>query len=182
MAKNVEIKARIRGIDEMLKTAAAIADAGPTEIDEEDIFFACARGRMKLRRFSANIGELIFYQRSDQAGPKQSFYVISPTSSPDLLRQVLALGYGETGRVRKHRTVFMKGRTRIHLDRVERLGDFLELEVVLEEGESDEAGMAVAAELLKELGVAEDQLIAGAYVDLVREESCEQDSRQCSHP
>jgi adenylate cyclase class IV len=60
-------------------------------------------------------------------------------------------------------------RTRIHLDRVEGLGDFIELEVVLSEGEPAEAGVNVARELLAKLGIPPEQLIEGAYVDLLRE-------------
>jgi len=58
-----------------------------------------------------------------------------PTAAPDALREALTLAYGVIGRVRKVRTLFMAGRTRIHLDRVEGLGEFLELEVVLAEHE-----------------------------------------------
>ncbi len=60
----------------------------------------------------------------------------------------------------------MKGRTRIHLDRVEGLGDFLELEVVLGQGEGRDAATAEADELLKNLGISGEQLIRDAYVDM----------------
>ncbi|MCY1368330.1 hypothetical protein D9M69_553040 [compost metagenome] len=60
------------------------------------------------------------------------------------------------------------GRTRVHLDRVEGLGEFLELEVVLQEGEPADAGVAEAHALMARLGVAESQLVQGAYVDLLR--------------
>lgn len=168
MARNVEIKARIDSVDKLLPRAQAIADGGPTEIVQDDTFFSCPNGRLKLRAFSETAGELIFYQRPDQAGPKESSYLISPTASPDTLREVLSLAYGASGRVRKHRTLFMAGRTRIHLDRVEGLGDFLELEVVLSEGETTESGVRVAHELLARLGISPQQLIEGAYVDLLR--------------
>jgi len=79
----------------------------------------------------------------------------------------LILAYGQAGRVCKNRTLLLSGRTRIHLDRVEGLGDFLELEVVLEEGESVESGEAVARELMQKLGIDPYQLVEGAYVDLL---------------
>ncbi len=165
--RNIEIKARISDIASLTAKAAALADSGPTEIFQDDTFFACPTGRMKLRALSGGEGELIFYQRPDSTGPKESFYVVAPTSSPDRLREALARGYGVTGRVRKRRTLFLTGRTRIHLDRVERLGDFLELEVVLAEHEPAEAGRTVARDLLQKLGVPPEQLVAGAYVDLL---------------
>ena len=168
MPRNVEIKARIESVDDLLPRARAIADSGPTEILQDDTFFPCSTGRLKLRAFSETSGELIFYRRPNQTGPKESFYIISPTASPDALREALTHAYGQTGRVRKRRTLFMVGRTRIHLDRVEGLGDFLELEVVLVEGETTESGVKVARELLDALGISPRQLIEGAYIDLLR--------------
>ena len=167
MARNIEIKAQIESIESLLPLVAKIADEGPIEIVQDDTFFACPNGRLKLRAFSEHDGQLIFYQRPNSAGPKESFYGISPISSPDTLRQVLSLAYEEAGRVCKQRTLFLVGRTRIHLDKVEELGDFLELEVVLAEGEPSEAGISVAHELLEKLGVSQHQLVEEAYVDLL---------------
>lgn len=167
MARNIEIKAHVADLPALTARAAALADEGPIEIRQDDTFFACERGRLKLRAFSAEEGELIFYRRTDQTGPKQSFYVRTPTAAPDSLREVLTLAYGEVGRVRKRRTLFMVGRTRIHLDEVESLGNFLELEVVLEDGESVESGVREAEDLMARLNVQPSQLIDRAYVDLL---------------
>ena len=141
MARNIEIKARIENLEALTAKVAEIADHGPFKVLQDDTFFTCTNGRMKLRTISDTDGELIFYQRENQAGPKESSYEISPTSSPDRLREVLSWGYGIIGCVSKHRTVFMVGRTRIHIDNVTGLGHFLELEVVMADGEPSEAGM-----------------------------------------
>ena len=170
MARNVEIKARIDSIEAITATVAELADQGPIEIPQDDTFFVCERGRMKLRAFSSTDGQLIFYQRPDQAGPKESFFVISPTASPDSLREALSLAYGQAGRVRKHRTLYLVGRTRVHLDRVENLGHFLELEVVLSPGEGPEPGVQEAHNLMASLGIADAQLVEGAYVDLLAQQ------------
>ena len=167
MARNVEIKARIESIESVFPKAAELADEGPIEIIQEDTFFPCENGRLKLRAFSKDEGELIFYRRADRKGPKESFYIVSHTTAPDTLRECLTLAYGQAGRVCKNRTLLITGRTRIHLDRVEDLGDFLELEVVLEEGVPLEKGEAVARDLMEKLGIRPDQLIEGAYVDLI---------------
>ena len=169
MARNIEIKARIESVEAVIPKAAILADKGPIEIIQDDTFFACPNGRLKLRAFSSTEGELIFYRRPDQAGPKESFYLISPTSAPDVLRESLSLAYGQAGRVRKHRTLFLTGRTRIHLDRVEGLGHFLELEVVLSDGETVESGEAIAQDLMGKLGIPSTRLIEGAYVDLINQ-------------
>ncbi len=167
MPRNIEIKARVEDLDALTVKVAAIADQGPIEIMQDDTFFACDTGRLKLRTFSQGEGELIFYRRNNEQGPKQSFYVRSPTSAPETMREALSLAYGQTGHVHKHRTLFMVGRTRVHLDRVSGLGDFLELEVVLDEHEHFEAGVREAHELMEQLFVQPSQLIEGAYVDLL---------------
>jgi predicted adenylyl cyclase CyaB len=166
MSRNIEIKARIESIAALLPKVAALADREPIEIHQDDTFFTCAQGRLKLRAFSEREGELIFYRRENQAGPKESFYVIAPTAEPDLLRDVLTLAYGQAGRVRKHRILYLIDRTRVHLDSVEELGEFLELEVVLGEDESSESGMTEAHRLMQALGVDHTRLIDCAYVDL----------------
>ncbi|MGE8687010.1 MAG: class IV adenylate cyclase [Achromobacter sp.] len=167
MARNVEIKARVDSLAAIEPLAAAMSGQEPVSIAQDDTFFACANGRLKLRAFADGTGELIFYRRSDSAGPKESFYVISRTDAPDSLREALTLAYGTVGRVRKQRRLYMAGRTRIHLDLVEGLGEFLELEVVLREGETPDAGMEEARSLMAGLGVAPEQLVSGAYVDLL---------------
>jgi adenylate cyclase class IV len=182
MPRNIEIKARLISIDALLSVAASLADGPPTSIPQDDTFFHCSTGRLKLRAFSPSSGELIYYRRPDQEGPKTSFYLRSPTSSPDTLREVLSLAHGVTGRVRKHRTLFLSGRTRIHLDRVEDLGDFLELEVVLAEDESAAAGEAEAHALMERLGVAPSRLVAVAYVDLLRAGAASGAGTPAPHP
>ncbi len=169
MARNVEIKARITSVEALMPRVSAVADEGPFDIRQDDTYFACSTGKLKLRMFSQSEGELIYYRRADQQGPKESFYLRSPTTAPEILRDSLALAYGQTGHVEKHRTLFLAGRTRIHLDRVSGLGHFLELEVVLEDGEPFEAGVREAERLLASLGIERSQLIEGGYVDLPTE-------------
>jgi len=173
VSRNVEIKARITSVEALLPKVKAIADQGPFEIRQDDTYFACGTGRLKLRMFggapaSKSEGELIYYRRADQQAPKESFYLRSPTTAPEALRESLTLAYGQTGHVEKQRTLFLVGRTRVHLDRVSGLGHFLELEVVLEEHESAEVGIREANELLARLGVERSQLIEGGYFDLLR--------------
>jgi len=168
MARNIEIKARVADMPALAARAAAIADSGPVEIPQDDTFFGCANGRLKLRVFESGHGELIFYRRPDADGPKVSFYVLSPTESPDTLREALTLANGQEGRVVKHRTLFLVGRTRVHLDRVQGLGDYMELEVVLADGEPAEDGVREAHELMARLGLSTDSLVTGAYHDLLR--------------
>jgi predicted adenylyl cyclase CyaB len=167
MPRNVEIKARVTGWEELHKRAAALADRGPEKLEQEDIFFAVARGRLKLRTQNG-VAELIYYFRENTAGPRESSYLVIPIPDLAAARRMLALVHGQRGIIRKTRWLYLSGQTRIHLDRVEGLGDFLELEVVLRGGQSVEEGTAIAQELMAKLGIEENQLVDRAYVDLLR--------------
>ena len=169
MARNIEIKARVADLAALETTVADLADSGPTPITQDDTFFDCGPGRLKLRDFLTEpaSGELIFYQRSDQSGPKASFYRRIATDEPSGLRDVLAAAYGIRGRVEKNRTLYMVGRTRVHLDRVARLGTFMELEVVLADDEAPSTGQAEARALMGRLGIEENALCQGSYIDML---------------
>jgi adenylate cyclase class IV len=165
--RNVEIKAHVEDMASLAARASRLASGSPQEILQDDTFFPCATGRLKLRDFLDGTGELIFYRRANGHGPKESFYVRSPTSSPESLRESLALAYGQLGRIKKHRTLYLIGRTRLHLDEVSTLGAFLELEVVLREDESAEEGAREANKLMKILDIGAQHLIDCAYIDLL---------------
>jgi predicted adenylyl cyclase CyaB len=83
------------------------------------------------------------------------------------LKALLALALGTSSVVRKVRTLYLHGQTRIHLDEVEGLGDFVELEVVLQEGQSEADGQAIARRLMRRLGIQPADLVEGAYMDLL---------------
>ncbi len=168
MAQNVEIKAVARDWTHLCDTAARLATKGPSELYQRDLFFDVPSGRLKLRSFGGAAGELIAYHRPDQAGPKLSRYQITPVADAAGLEQTLGEVLPLLGIVAKKRTVYWVDRTRVHLDEVTDLGRFLELEVVLAEGESPAQGRQVADHLLQQLGVAEADLLTHAYLDLLR--------------
>ncbi len=167
MPSNVEIKAKLRDREAVEALVRQRADHGPELINQEDVFFTCESGRLKLRAFSDDRGELIFYRRLDSEGPAQSDFFKAPTTDPDALVAALKAALGEVGTVRKRRTLYLVGQTRIHLDEVDGLGDWLELEVVLEPGQSVDHGARIAHELMEAIGVREEDLEARAYVDLL---------------
>ncbi len=171
MATNIEIKARLKDFQAATEAAAALGDSQVERIRQEDVFFHTSRGRLKLRFLAPDRGQLIYYERPDQKGPKASEYFIFDTDRPAALRKLLALALGERGVVKKERHLYLSGRTRIHLDRVERLGDFLELEVVMAEGEAQAAGRREAEKLLSRLGIEPADLLEGAYIDLLEAEA-----------
>ena len=167
MPANIEIKVRVEDFDAMRSIAASLSDRPVEVIPQEDTFFETPKGRLKLRALSPGSGYLIYYERPDQSGPKRSNYTLAETHDPSSLKTTLTEALGLRGVVRKTRHLYMVGQTRIHLDQVEGLGDFLELEVVLHEGQSDAEGQAIAEELMQALGVDRSALLEGAYMDLL---------------
>jgi adenylate cyclase class IV len=166
MARNIELKVRVDDIDAIVANAVRCADGPPVTIDQDDTFYAVAQGRLKLRRSAAGGAELIHYRRPDGPGPRGSDYLRVPCAEPETLHEMLAAALGTVGRVRKRRRLLLAGPTRIHLDRVEGRGDFVELEVVLRPGQSDADGRAIALGLLDALGLAGAEEVECAYVDL----------------
>jgi predicted adenylyl cyclase CyaB len=167
MPRNIEIKARLSQVEEQRARAALLAEGDPEVIVQEDVFFHVPQGRLKLRRLSPTHGELIFYERANQTGPKISTYMLVETDRPEQLKAVLAAAHGIRNTVRKTRQLYRVGRTRIHIDHVESLGHFLELEVVLGELEDPGIGAREAHDLMQQLGISAMQLVEGAYVDLL---------------
>lgn len=171
VARNVEIKARVARLDEFEARARALADRGPFDLEQDDTFFSCATGRLKLRELAPDRGELIHYTRPDLPGPKLCQYTIAPTPVPSVLRAALADALGVVGRVRKRRRLYLAGTTRIHLDEVEGLGSYIELEVMLDERQTPQQGEAAAQQLKLKLGVPDAALVSGAYLDLMHSSS-----------
>lgn len=167
MPRNVEIKAKVSDMDRLRSLAESIA-TGPCQVlFQEDVFFQCMTGRLKLRIFSDSSGELIAYKRPDTPDAKESEYLVCRTSRPLQLRDVLANALGETVTVKKKRQVFLVGQTRIHLDQVDELGDFMELEIVLAGDETPDYGREIVARLMKQLEIKESDLVSCAYADLL---------------
>lgn len=167
MPSNIEVKAYARNFAEIKARAEMLSGAPVEVIPQEDTFFNVPDGRLKLRVLTEDRGQLIYYTRPNQEGPKRSDYHISQTADPVNLKRVLELAYGIRGVVRKTRYLYLVGQTRVHLDDVEGLGQFMELEVVMREGQSDAEGQAIAEDLMGSLGVERTDLLEGAYMDML---------------
>jgi adenylate cyclase class IV len=153
----------------LLPLAQALSDGDhPQLIHQDDTFFDAPHGRLKLRVFGDGSGELIHYHRANGDGPKLSDYVLVPVAEPESLRLALTRACGLLGRVRKERILLLAGPTRIHLDKVEGLGDFLELEVTLHGDQTEADGTVIARDLMARLAIRPAQLVSGAYLDLLR--------------
>lgn len=169
MPRNIEVKARVANLADLQSRVEAISDTTIEIIPQEDTFFQVPDGRLKLRVIAPDYGQLIFYQRPDATGPKASDYHIATTSEPQELKKVLTRSLPVRGTVNKERWLYLVGATRIHLDQVEGLGSFMELEVVLRPDQEAAEGHAIASNLLDQLGILRTDLIDGAYIDMLED-------------
>jgi predicted adenylyl cyclase CyaB len=168
MKRNVEIKARVDDLVAVRERAGKLAHGGPVIFTQTDTFSHCARGRLKLRQLADSAeAELIYYERPDETGPRESRYHIYRAADPDSLRATLLVALGVRGVVRKQRTLYLMGPSRIHLDEVEGLGGFVEIEVVLDPEQDTADGAVIAQQLMSKLGIETEQLIDKAYIDLL---------------
>ncbi|RJS92348.1 class IV adenylate cyclase [Salinisphaera sp. Q1T1-3] len=183
MARNIEIKARIADRATFARRVVALAGDRIATMTQTDWFFGCANGRLKLRDFGDGHGELIAYRRPDETAASISSYTRTPTDDPDGLRRALADALGVHGRVHKTRWLYRVGRTRIHVDRVAGLGDFMELEVVLADSAAVADGEAEATDIARRLAIDAADRCSSAYVDMLSQVAaadCDEDDQAIS--
>ncbi len=167
IVKNIEIKAKARNLAQIRELVERLPVSSREVLVQEDTFFFVENGRLKLRRFADERGELIRYERADEKGPKTCEYRISATNYPDVVLRSLSGRYAIQGVVKKMREVYIVGQMRIHLDDVEGLGNFVEFEYVLNEGQDVREGEERVNELIGILGISRDDLEDKGYIDLL---------------
>src|SRR5262249_30850177 len=151
--RNVELKARYPDLEGVRERAERLGARFVGALAQRDTFFGCGgAGRLKLRETDTGSAELIAYRRPHLAAPRAIDYHIYPVVDPDRLRAVLTAALGEAGVVEKRRQLYLLEHTRIHLDEVRGLGDFVELETVLD-GEPDAAAHAELARIAAALEI-----------------------------
>jgi len=148
------------------------------EILQEDIFFGTfGKGRTKLRANKSKGGfliysELIYYERPDEKGPKESNFIrYRPHSLDDYesLKAFHSMASGVFGVVEKTREVFLyEGKHRIHFDNVKGLGEFVEIEIVMDENQPKEEGVKILTDLMNKIGLQETEYVDVAYIDLLK--------------
>jgi len=165
---NLEIKARCRDLDAARRRARALASEWVGLDRQRDTYFQTRTGRLKLRESSRSGGQLIAYQRPDEAGVKRSDYQVLAVADPVGLKGLLSALLGVHREVAKRREIGLCDNVRIHLDRVEGLGTFLELEAVFDGSpEQEKQEREKLALLMDQLGVVEGDLLASSYEGLL---------------
>jgi len=164
--RNIELKARCADLAAVEERARRLGARCMWTRRQRDTYFPAPDGRLKLREEPGRPAQLIAYVRADAARARPSDYLIYATRDADSLRETLAAALGIRAVVEKERTLYLWRSTRIHLDRVAGLGDFVELETVLGD-QSDAAGEAELREAAAALGINTADIEPRGYVDLL---------------
>jgi predicted adenylyl cyclase CyaB len=136
---------------------------------QTDLYFRVPRGRLKLRQGNIE-NALIFYERPDVAAPRKSRAVTQPVSSDHSLREILSASLGVLTEVSKTRESYLLGHTKIHLDQVEKLGAFVEIEIPHPDGTDEAVLQEECHRMTRLLGLREADFCAVSYSDLRQSE------------
>ncbi len=162
---NVEVKARCAN-PEVVRTVLRNRQARFAGTDHQiDTYFRVPDGRLKLRQGTIE-NALIAYQRPDQAGPKTSDVALAPVTCGDELRAVLERALGVLVAVDKQREIYYAENIKFHIDQVQGLGSFVEIEACGQPGEEDKL-QAQCREYMELFGIRHEELIDRSYSDLL---------------
>lgn len=167
MHLNIEIKARCQNqatIRELLRERKADFRGTDHQIDT---YFVVPNGRLKLREGTIE-NNLIYYQRPDQAGPKASEVHLYRPSEGESLRQLLHAALGTKVVVDKQREIYFIGNVKFHLDTVEALGSFVEIEAIDTDGSTGAERLHDQCQHYLELfDISETDLLQNSYSDML---------------
>ena len=170
---NVESKTRATDLEAVARVVARLGARYEGRLDQVDTYFRVPHGRLKLREISqqgadgrvSTSCELIRYERPDEGGARVSRYERTHIDDAEPYKARLVAEHGLRGCVRKRRELWILDSTRVHLDRVDGLGDFVELETV-SAGEPGAAHRLEHDRLAAALGLDPKSTVRGSYIDL----------------
>lgn len=165
--QNLEAKFKLFDLAKARKQAEALKYEFKAILVQRDTFFHVKQGKLKLREEESG-ARLIYYGREDVKGLKLSNYEITPVPEPDKLRAMMSAALGLLAVVKKSRILLIRDNVRLHLDNVDGLGDFGEIEAVLEEGSSPDQSRAAVEQLLSALDINRRKLIDASYYEMLR--------------
>lgn len=165
--RNLEIKANVESLAPFRSRLGQLEGAARQPVVRQaDWYFRVPKGRLKLRVFGADCGgQLIFYSRPDRRAPRTSDFQWMPVADAAGTLRLLTEMFGVRVCVRKRREVWLYRNARIHLDTVDGLGRFVEIEVIVSKGPRQARNLMAA--LSGALRIERANLIAGSYSDML---------------
>lgn len=167
MPRNVEIKARVADLASVREAALRIgARFHAVEVQTDRYYTVDGAHRVKLRTIAGGRAELVEYWRSEATGVRASDYTITPVRDEAAGLCLVPKGQPRVV-VRKRREILLWDNVRIHLDEVDGLGTFLELEAVVDERHDEPTCWAQVDMLMRALALRDDELIRASYAEMV---------------
>jgi homotetrameric cytidine deaminase len=167
--RNVELKSRDPDPARTLELALSLHATDEGEIEQRDTYFGGSRARVKLREQTPGDDELIAYRRPDADEARVSEYLRVAVPDAAALKDALDAAYGTKVVVAKKRRLLLWEEVRIHLDEVEGLGSYMELEAIAPDSADLEPAREKVERLRRELQIDDANLVAGSYSDLLLE-------------
>jgi len=161
--RNVELKARDLDPERSLACCRELGAVDHGTLWQCDTYFPVPSGRLKLREQRPGQAVLIQYDRADQPDQRESRYRLVRVLDVEEARQALTDALGVTVTVVKRRRLFLWHSVRIHLDDVERLGRFIELEAVAGATSDLDSEWKLIAILRERLSITDESLVATGY-------------------
>ena len=167
--ENLEIKAYCADLLKAENIALSIGAEKKWRHEQSDTYFKVEKGKLKLRQVNGKPAELIFYERPYIKESKISHYSIYRTSNADELSALLSNFLKTDLVIVKNRTLFLWYNVRIHLDRVNNLGTFIEFEAVMDNEENVSSSPDRIQFLLNTFSIKNNDLVSKGYYELLNE-------------
>jgi predicted adenylyl cyclase CyaB len=168
VSENIEIKAICIDLNAAEERIKEITRLSPKDDYQVDTYFNITHGRLKLRESTIDGNYLIPYVRADEAGPRKSYYEKIIVDNPGIVKQLFSMLMGIHIVVSKKRRIFIDDNVRIHLDQVENLGTFIEIEAVMDSTNNDKkVEIQKVHRLMDLIGISEADLIPFSYESLL---------------
>ena len=166
---NVEIKAGCSNTERIRKYLLDNnADFKGTDL-QTDTYFNVHNGRLKLREGNIE-NNLIYYERSDQAGPKSSDFILTKIPDARNLKESLSKAAGIKTVVKKKREIYYIDNVKFHIDEVESLGSFIEIEAGNINADLSKDELQQQCEFyMQQFGIKDEDLIRVSYSDMLLE-------------
>jgi len=167
--KMVELKAKVDNLDVVRRKLTNLGAQSIGTFRQTDIYFGVPEGRLKLREVDGSDGaELVYYERENIAGPKRSDVFILRIQEPEVFKNLLKRFLRINAIVEKVREIYRYQGTHIHLDRVEKLGNFVEFErKTSADAQAIKKNQQILEKLMEKLGINPGNLEKLSYSDLI---------------
>ena len=164
---NVEIKAKCSNPDKVRDILNAEGAEYQGLDKQRDTYFHCDNGRLKLREGNIE-NSLIFYQRDNKSGPKVSNVTMSKIANDHHIKEVLTKAYGVFIEVKKDREIYFIENIKFHIDSIQDLGNFVEIEAIDKTGQLEKEELEEKCKhFLKLFDIKPEDLITHSYSDLL---------------